>query len=87
MHIDASSKLFELYSKKTVIVEYLNNKNVGDKIQFRSLFAVTRSIGGKKNAYSVDVRMYFSQCYLVDNTNRDGTVLHVTAYTYRRTVC
>ena len=79
--------MFELYSKKTVIVEYLSNKNVGDKIQFRLFFAVIYSIGGKKNAYSVDVRMYFSQCYLVDNTNKDGTVLHVTTYTFRRTYC
>lgn len=68
-----------------MIVEYINNKNVGDKIQFSFASRLTNSIGGKQHSYSVDVRMYFSQCYLVENTNKDDTVLHVTAYTFRRT--
>ena len=37
----------------------------------------------KKNPYSADIRMYFSHCYIIENSSPDKT-LQMTAYTTRR---
>ena len=36
-----------------------------------------------KAPYSIDVRMFFSRCYIIQNDNQQGMDLKIHTYTYR----
>ena len=83
LHIDSNEKSFNLYSKRTIFFEILNDKHVADLVKYVLFKTITNRLSNKKNPYSADIRMYFSHCYIIENSSTDKT-LQMSAYTTRR---
>ena len=81
LHISSSSPSYELYSKKTIFVPFLNNKKVAGLIESLLLLSLLCRAETDGKTYNANVRMYFSQCYVIENRS-EGT-LHIDAWTYR----
>ena len=82
LHIDSIDNEFELFSKRTFFFGMLRNKNVADKIQYGLIFYVMFRKKSGINPFSLDIRMYFSHCYIVENTST-STPIQFSLYTYR----
>lgn len=85
LHIDSNHKDYSLYSKKTIGVSFLKDKHVSNMIMYFLGNGVTGRKQGQYAPFSVNVRMYFSRCYIIENDNTHGENLHVHLYTYRGT--
>ena len=83
LHIESDSKEFNVFSKKTFFVDGVNDKQVSNLILFVCALVFTCSQDKETGNYIVNIRMYFSRCYLIENTSEGNTTLSVTASTYR----
>ena len=73
LHLDSNHGDYTLYSKNTIGVSFLKDKHISDLI--------IKEDG--KAPFSVDVRLYYSRCYIIQNDSEKDENLHIHAYTYR----
>ena len=83
LHIESNSKEFNLFSKKTFFVDVVNDKQVSNVILFAFAPALICSQDDQTGKYIVNIRMYFSRCYLIENSSKTNATLSITASTYR----